>query len=83
MALSIYSNEKQIDTISLIELASGILGFQNSHSFSSAHTSLSGNSPAKLPLLFAVLSVYRVFSPFQAYVKPSLDFSRRIYDLAG
>ena len=76
-------HEKQIDTISLIELASCILGFQNSHSFSSAHTSLSGNFPAKLPLLFTVLSVFRVFFPFQAYVKHSLDFSRRIYDLAG
>ena len=59
-------HEKQIDTLSLIELVSRILGHQNSHGFSWDHTSLSGNSPAKLPLLFAGLSVYRVFFPFQA-----------------
>ena len=85
VALSIFSKLatwKQIDT-SLIELVSCILGYQNTHGFSWAHISHSGNSPAKLPLLFTVLSVYRVFFPFQAYVKPSLGFSRKIYDLAG
>lgn len=59
-------HEKQIDTISLIELASCILGFQNSHSFSSAHTSLSGNFPAKLPFC----SLCYLYTGFSSLFRP-------------